>query len=166
MTDSPGGPGRPRERHGPPAGRVALRRAGPPSRVRPPGTVPGAQEIFTTEIPYRTYFWGPGNIPWGLESRAQVLDLVGNAWEFTNEFQDEHTRAVLTRGGSHYYPVVSPASHWYYPNNADMRKLTGPHGKYMLMSDSYDRAGTVGFRCVADSKKVVADSKDWPQPTR
>ena len=31
-----------------------------------------------------------------------------------------------------------------------MRKLNGPHGKYMLMSESYDRAGTVGFRCAAD----------------
>ena len=66
-------------------------------------------------------------------------------------FQDAHTRAVLVRGGSHYYPVVDAASHWYFPNSAEMRKLTGgPHGKYMLMSDSYDRAGTVGFRCVAD----------------
>jgi hypothetical protein len=64
--------------------------------------------------------------------------------------QDEHTRAVLTRGGSHYYPVVDAAAHWYYPNTAEMRKVNGPHGKYMLMSDSYDRAGTVGFRCAAD----------------
>ena len=79
-----------------------------------------------------------------------MLDLIGNAWEFTDEFQDEHTRAVLTRGGSHYDPVVDAASHWYYPNGPNMRQLTGPHGKYMLISDSYDRAGTVGFRCAAD----------------
>ena len=81
---------------------------------------------------------------------ASPFGVVGNVWQFTDEFQDEHTRAVLTRRGSHYYPVVDAASHWYFPNGADMRKLTGPHGKYMLMSDSYDRAGTIGFRCAAD----------------
>ena len=87
-----------------------------------------------------------------------VLDMVGNVWQFTDEFQDQHTRAVLTRGGSHYYPTLNPDSHggagyhgsWYYPNSATMRRVDGPHGKYMLMSDSYDRAGTVGFRCAAD----------------
>ena len=31
-----------------------------------------------------------------------------------------------------------------------MRELT-PHGKYFLMSDSYERAGTVGFRCAVDA---------------
>ena len=80
-----------------------------------------------------------------------VLDMVGNVWQFTSEFQDAHTRAVLVRGGSHYYPVGNAKFSWYFPNSAEMRKLPGgPHGKYMLMSDSYDRAGTVGFRCVAD----------------
>ena len=56
MTDSPGGRGRPRKRHSPPVGRVALQRAGPHPRVRPLGTVRGSQAIFTTEIPYVTIF--------------------------------------------------------------------------------------------------------------
>jgi formylglycine-generating enzyme required for sulfatase activity len=32
-----------------------------------------------------------------------VLDMVGNVWQYTSsEFIDEHGRAVLLRGGSHY----------------------------------------------------------------
>jgi hypothetical protein len=34
-------------------------RAGPPSRFRPPGTVPGAEEIFTAVNPYGKLFLGP-----------------------------------------------------------------------------------------------------------
>ena len=79
-----------------------------------------------------------------------VLDLVGNVWQYTDEFEDEHTRAVLLRGGSHYWPVINQAARWYFPNGPSMRQVNGPHGKYMLMSDSYGRAGTVGFRCAAD----------------
>ena len=31
-----------------------------------------------------------------------VADLVGNTWEFTDEFRDRHTRAAVLRGGSNY----------------------------------------------------------------
>ena len=51
---------------------------------------------------------------------ALVCQSCAQVWQFTDEFEDEHTRAALTRGGSHYYPVVNPASHWYYPNDANM----------------------------------------------
>ena len=33
----------------------------------------------------------------------QVCDLGGNVWEMTDEFSDQHNRAVLLKGGSHYY---------------------------------------------------------------
>eukprot|EP01047_Picozoa_sp_COSAG01_P012730 COSAG01_NODE_581_length_15195_cov_16.315291_12_plen_92_part_00 len=62
------------------------------------------------------------------------------------EFQDNHTRSVCLRGGSNYR---SAGSHWYFPNEADL--LT--HNKYFLMNPRYERAGTVGFRCVADARK-------------
>ena len=42
-----------------------------------------------------------------------------------------------------------------YPNSPEMRKLTGPHGKYMLMSDNYERAGTVGFRVRATNNLSI-----------
>jgi gamma-glutamyl hercynylcysteine S-oxide synthase len=73
-----------------------------------------------------------------------VMDLTGNVWQWTEEFQDEHTRAAILRGGSYYRPG---ASHWYFPA---AYKLT-EHGKYLLTAPSKDRAGTLGFRCVKDA---------------
>jgi gamma-glutamyl hercynylcysteine S-oxide synthase len=72
-----------------------------------------------------------------------VLDMVGNVWQWTDEFVDEHTRAAILRGGSYYQPQ---GSIWYFPQ---AYKLT-EHGKYLLMAPSKDRAGTLGFRCVRD----------------
>ncbi|MEO5676674.1 MAG: formylglycine-generating enzyme family protein, partial [Usitatibacter sp.] len=41
-----------------------------------------------------------------------VMDLIGNVWQWTDEFHDEHTRAAALRGGSAYLPQTS---HWYFP---------------------------------------------------
>ena len=73
-----------------------------------------------------------------------VLDLVGNVWQWTNEFHDEHTRAAILRGGSHYQPQTS---HWYFPQAYRLDQ----HGKYLLMAPSKDRSACVGFRCVVDA---------------
>ncbi len=73
-----------------------------------------------------------------------VMDLVGNVWQMTDEFLDEHTRAVILRGGSHYRPQLS---RWYFPQ----AKQLDQHGKLLLMAPSIDRSGTVGFRCVKDA---------------
>lgn len=70
-----------------------------------------------------------------------VMDLVGNVWQWTDEYVDDHTRAGIVRGGSYYQPQ---GSIWYFPQ---AYKLT-EHGKYLLMAPSKDRAGTLGFRCV------------------
>ena len=74
-----------------------------------------------------------------------VMDLVGNVWQWTDEFVDEHTRAAILKGGSYYQPQ---GSLWYFPQ---AYKLT-EHGKYLLMAPCKDRAGTVGFRCVVDAE--------------
>jgi len=74
-----------------------------------------------------------------------VMDLVGNVWQWTDEYSDEHTRAAILRGGSYYQPQ---GSLWYFPQ---AYKLT-EHGKYLLMAPSIDRAGTVGVRCVVDAE--------------
>jgi len=73
-----------------------------------------------------------------------VLDLVGNVWQWTDEYLDEHTRAGILRGGSYYQPQ---GSRWYFPQ---AYRLT-EHGKLLLMAPSKDRAGTLGFRCVKDA---------------
>jgi formylglycine-generating enzyme required for sulfatase activity len=76
-------------------------------------------------------------------SPFNVMDLVGNVWQWTDEYQDEHTRAAILRGGSYYQPQ---GSIWYFPQ----AYRNDQHGKLLLMAPGKDRAGTVGFRCVVD----------------
>lgn len=73
-----------------------------------------------------------------------VMDLVGNVWQWTDEYVDEHTRAAVLRGGSAYQPQTS---HWYFPQAYRLDQ----HGKYLLMAPCKDRSGCVGFRCVVDA---------------
>lgn len=121
-------------------------------------------------LEYKLYPWGsnwePSRVPTPNKSRKLsapddvtahldgaspfgVLDMVGNVWQYTDEFHDEHTRSVILRGGSYYQPDQPNDSKrftWYFPQ-AYKNKL---HSKYLLMAPSYDRSGTVGFRCVKD----------------
>ncbi len=74
-----------------------------------------------------------------------VMDMAGNVWQWTDEYVDEHTRAAIVRGGSHYQPQ---GSIWYFPQAYRNEQ----HGKLLLMAPSYDRSGTLGFRCVKDAQ--------------
>jgi formylglycine-generating enzyme required for sulfatase activity len=74
-----------------------------------------------------------------------VMDLVGNVWQWTDEFQDEHTRTAILRGGTYYQPQ---GSMWYFPQ----AYRNDEHGKLLLMAPGKDRAGTLGFRCAADAE--------------
>ena len=74
-----------------------------------------------------------------------VMDLVGNVWQWTDEYVDEHTRAAILRGSCSYHPQTS---HWYFPQAYRLDQ----HGKYLLMAPCKDRAGMLGFRCVADAR--------------
>ena len=67
-----------------------------------------------------------------------VMDMVGNIWHWTDEFQDEHTRAAIVRGGGHYRPI---ASKWYFPTTISLEQ----HGKYLLMAPSKDRSARLDF---------------------
>jgi len=73
-----------------------------------------------------------------------VLDLVGNVWQWTDEYQDEHTRAAILRGGSKYRPQ---GSLWYFPQ----AQRNDQHGKLLLMAPARDRSAMIGFRCAADA---------------
>ena len=73
-----------------------------------------------------------------------VMDLIGNVWQWTDEFVDAHTRAAVLRGGSSYQPQYS---HWYFPQAYRLDQ----HGKYLLMAPCKDRSGCIGFRCVVDA---------------
>ncbi len=73
-----------------------------------------------------------------------VMDMVGNVWQWTDEFTDEHTRTAIVRGGSYYQPQ---GSIWYFPQ----AYRNDEHSKVLLMAPGYDRSGGVGFRCVRDA---------------
>ncbi|WP_336964552.1 formylglycine-generating enzyme family protein [Sphingobium aquiterrae] len=73
-----------------------------------------------------------------------VFGMVGNVWQLTDEYSDEHSRAAIIRGGSYYTPR---GSIWYFPNAPRLDQ----HGKLLLIAPSRDRSGTIGFRCVADA---------------
>jgi formylglycine-generating enzyme required for sulfatase activity len=74
-----------------------------------------------------------------------VMDLVGNVWQWTDEFEDDHTRAAIVRGGEYYQPQ---GSIWYFPQ----AYRNDEHAKMLLMSPGMDRSGGVGFRCVRDAQ--------------
>jgi gamma-glutamyl hercynylcysteine S-oxide synthase len=106
--------------------------------------------------------WEPANVPAPDTSRSMrgpdpvdarpqaaspygVMDLVGNVWQWTDEYEDDHTRAAIVRGGSYYQPQGSV---WYFPQ----AYRNDEHSKVLLMAPSYDRSGGVGFRCVRDAQ--------------
>jgi gamma-glutamyl hercynylcysteine S-oxide synthase len=100
--------------------------------------VPVPDKSRTMRGPHPVDAHPKGSSPFG------VMDLVGNVWQWTDEFTDEHTRAAILRGGSYYQPQ---GSIWYFPQTYRLNE----HGKLLLMSPSMDRSGTVGFRCVRDA---------------
>jgi len=103
-----------------------------------PAAVPAPNKGRTLVPPDAVDAHPAGASPFG------VLDLVGNVWQWTDEHQDDHTRAAVLRGGSSYQPQ---GSIWYFPQ----AYRNDQHGKLLLMAPGKDRAGTIGFRCVVDA---------------
>jgi iron(II)-dependent oxidoreductase len=104
-----------------------------------PGVVPVLEKGRSLRSPDDVTAHARGASPFGVE------DLVGNVWQWTDEYLDEHTRAAILRGGSYYQPQ---GSRWYFPQAYRLNE----HGKLLLMAPGKDRAGTLGFRCVVDAE--------------
>jgi len=82
-----------------------------------------------------------GVSPYGL------YDLVGCVWQLTNDEYDNGTDYFLiVKGGSYFLP----ASSWWYVEGGP-RELTYTQ-KLLRISQGFERCGTVGFRCVADTE--------------
>lgn len=92
-----------------------------------------------------------------------VRDLTANVWQYTSSFTDAHTRRVVLKGGSNYKPMYKPGTPAFNLNKADFyypqARQLNQHNTLFLMSneatpgaggDSFERIGTVGFRCVRD----------------
>jgi len=101
--------------------------------------VPAAEQSRTQRPPTAVDAYPRGASTFGL------MDLVGNVWQWTDEYQDKHTRAAIVRGGSYYQPQ---GSRWYFPQAYRLDE----HGKYLLMAPSIDRSASIGFRCVVDAQ--------------
>ncbi|NMC83201.1 MAG: formylglycine-generating enzyme family protein [Armatimonadetes bacterium] len=118
---------------------------GTDGRLYPWGNLPDANAIppkdtgRTMRAPTDVSAYPSGASPFG------VLDMVGNVWQWTDEYTDAHTRSAILRGGSYYRPQ---GSGWYFPQAHRLDQ----HGKYLLMSPGKDRSGAIGFRCVVDAK--------------
>ena len=102
-----------------------------------PDAVPKPCLDRTMPVPADVDAHSAGASPFG------VMDLVGNVWEWTDEYHDHRIRAAVLRGGSAYQPQTS---HWYFPQAYRLNE----HGKWLLMAPSKDRSAGIGFRCVAD----------------
>ncbi|KAG1465718.1 hypothetical protein G6F46_002811 [Rhizopus delemar] len=107
-----------------------------------PEVYEGRERLYPNHPPADVNAHSSGRSPFG------VYDLVGNIWQWTDVYQDQHTRAAIIRGGSYY----KPKNGQYFPQ----AYRNDEHGKYILMADSIDRSATIGFRCVKDTKESAA----------
>lgn len=108
-----------------------------------PEVYSGRERLYPDHPPADVDANPAGRSPFG------VYDLVGNVWQWTDVYQDEHTRAAIIRGGSYYQPKNGEQ---YFPQ----AYRNDEHGKYLLMSASVDRCATIGFRCVKDTEESAA----------
>jgi formylglycine-generating enzyme required for sulfatase activity len=88
-----------------------------------------------------------GAFPKG-KSPFGVADLVGNVWQLTADVYTTSSYSyVIMRGGSYYNPT---SSQWYLKGGP---QPLDEHQMLLLVSPSYDRSSTVGFRCVKDATR-------------
>ena len=89
--------------------------------------------------PYPVGQYPKGKNPLGIQ------DLVGQVWQMTQDVYESgsYTYNIL-KGGSYFKPLAS----WWYVQGGPQPLA---HRQLLLMvSEGFDRKGTVGFRCVKD----------------
>ncbi|MCF8350655.1 MAG: formylglycine-generating enzyme family protein [Bacteroidales bacterium] len=75
-----------------------------------------------------------------------VLDMVGNVWQMTHDVYDNGSYYFnILKGGSYYKPTSS----WWYVQGGP--KAVNENQMLLLVSPSFNRNATVGFRLVKDA---------------
>jgi len=86
----------------------------------------------------------PTELEWQFAVQSEDLN-TGNVWEMTNDQYDNGSHLfIIIKGGSFY----KPESSWWYIQGG----VQPPERQQMLLqvSPGFDRASTLGFRCVQD----------------
>ena len=99
--------------------------------------IPPADSSREMRAPTNVNDYPRGASPFG------IVDMVGNVWQWTDEYIDAHTRNAILKGGGYYRATTSK---WYFPRAYELNK----YGKYLLMAPGIDRSASIGFRCVMD----------------
>ncbi|MCF8388657.1 MAG: formylglycine-generating enzyme family protein [Bacteroidales bacterium] len=75
-----------------------------------------------------------------------LIDMVGNVWQMTGDVYDNGSYYFnILKGGSYYKPTAS----WWYVQGGP--KAVNENQMLLLVSPSFNRNATVGFRCVKDA---------------
>lgn len=91
-------------------------------------------------IPHAAGSFPEGENPFGLQ------DLTGCVWQLTNDvYANSLMTFVILKGGSYFAPKAS----WWYVKSGQL-PLTHRQQLYQV-SAGYERAATIGFRCVMDA---------------
>lgn len=92
-------------------------------------------------IPHAVGSFPEGENPWGLQ------DLTGCVWQLTSDvYANSLMTFVMLKGGSYFAPKAS----WWYVKSGQL-PLTHRQQLYQV-SPGYERAASIGFRCVKDKK--------------
>ncbi len=126
--------------------------------MRCPDSLRSRPVVYVSLDDVRAYAkWAGMRLPteweWQVAGETHGKEFVFNeVWEWNeSERFDGHNWFVTLRGGCANWTLQT--SRWYFPGTANNNSPGGEqpldsHSKFFIMKTGFDRAGTIGFRCV------------------